>query len=74
MPYLTTGAGPYESGDYLATPLENPPLIGQLSPWPGAPIARPTECPPPGNSTENPTDPGNGGGDGGNTGGPTPGM
>ncbi|KAH8814737.1 hypothetical protein DL96DRAFT_423323 [Flagelloscypha sp. PMI_526] len=52
MPYLVNGAGPYESGDYLATPLATPALIGQLNPWPGRPIAAPDACPPPTNTTD----------------------
>jgi hypothetical protein len=47
MPFLALGSGPYVPGNLLATPPATPVLIGQLSPWPGAPIAAPTSCPPP---------------------------
>jgi hypothetical protein len=47
MPFLALGSGPYVPGNLLTPPLATPPIIGQLSPWPGVPIPAPTSCPPP---------------------------
>jgi hypothetical protein len=48
MPFLALGSGPYVPGNPLATPLANPPIIGQLNPWPrgDVPPPTPTSCPP----------------------------
>jgi hypothetical protein len=58
IPYLSQGSGPFVPGTPNAAPLASPPIVGQLSPWPGgaAPVAAPINCatavaPPPPSST-----------------------
>ncbi|KAJ6529747.1 hypothetical protein B0H19DRAFT_1274139 [Mycena capillaripes] len=46
FPFLAMGSGPYTPGNYLADPLEAPPLVGQLSPWPGITVPGTTACAP----------------------------
>jgi hypothetical protein len=46
FPFLVNGFGPYVPGDALADKLTDPPIVGQLKPWPGkvAPNVTPTVC------------------------------
>ncbi|KAF7326924.1 hypothetical protein MVEN_02586300 [Mycena venus] len=46
IPFLAMGSGPLEFGNYLATPLPTPTLVGQLSPWPGDSAPGTTSCGP----------------------------
>jgi hypothetical protein len=45
MPFLAAGSGPYVPGNVVTPPLANPPIIGPLSPWPGANTPVPPQCP-----------------------------
>lgn len=46
IPFLVNGFGPYVPGDVLADKLTDPPIVGQLQPWPGSapPPITPTIC------------------------------
>ncbi|KAJ7652402.1 hypothetical protein DFH06DRAFT_1418842 [Mycena polygramma] len=46
MPFLAQGSGLFQFGNTLTTQLTNPPIVGQLSPWPGSPApAKAAACP-----------------------------
>ncbi|KAJ7671915.1 hypothetical protein B0H17DRAFT_190854 [Mycena rosella] len=47
LPYLLKGSGPFVPGNLLSSALATAPIVGQLSPWPGAPIAAAPKCPAP---------------------------
>jgi hypothetical protein len=47
IPFLAQGSGPLELGNLLSAPLPSPPIVGQLSPWPGSVPPSTTVCPPP---------------------------
>ncbi|KAJ7468499.1 hypothetical protein FB451DRAFT_374846 [Mycena latifolia] len=51
IPFLAMGSGPLEYGNYLAMPLPTPPIVGQLSPWPGNLVPGTTSCAPPSTTT-----------------------
>lgn len=60
FPFLALGSGPYTPGNPVAPPLANPPVIGQLNPWPGAPVPAPASCavaPPPSSTAPAPAGP-----------------
>lgn len=44
MPFLAQGSGPYQEGVPLKEPMSNPPIIGQLDPWPGTTVPAPADC------------------------------
>lgn len=47
IPFLAAGSGPLVLGNQLSPPLVDAPIVGQLSPWPGATAPIPTTCLPP---------------------------
>ncbi|KAJ7195943.1 hypothetical protein GGX14DRAFT_575268 [Mycena pura] len=51
IPFLALGGGPLEYGNFLAEPLTDPPIVGQLDPWPGVPVPGTTSCAPPASTT-----------------------
>jgi len=44
MPFLAQGSGPYVEGLPLVQPMTNPPIIGQLDPWPGTAVPTTANC------------------------------
>lgn len=63
FPFLVNGFGPYQPGNAIADKLVNPPIVGQLNPWPGkaAPVVTPTVCTAkPASSSAVPAPPGSG--------------
>jgi hypothetical protein len=49
FPFLAQGSGPYTPGNVVSPPLASPIIVGQLKPFPAAPVLVPvpTVCPPP---------------------------
>ncbi|KAJ6535705.1 hypothetical protein B0H19DRAFT_1383151 [Mycena capillaripes] len=45
IPFLAQGSGPFVSGTRGAAALTRPPIVGQLSPWPGSLAPQTTACP-----------------------------
>jgi hypothetical protein len=57
MPFLAQGSGPYVPGNAVADKIVDPPIIGQLDPWPGATPPTTTTCAPITDPTATPTPP-----------------